>query len=136
MQLNPILTFNGRCKEAFKFYEQCFGGKIQTMMTWGESPMAENVPSEFRDKIIHTTLIVGETTLMGGDSPADRYEKPGGFSIAINIDDPAEAERIFKALAENGTVTMPLQKTFWATLWGMAVDRFGIPWMVNCGEAS
>lgn len=135
MQLTPILTFNGRCEEAFKFYQQCLGGNIQTMMTWGESPMADHVASEFRDKIIHTTLIAGETTLMGGDSPADRYEKPGGFSIAINIDDPAEAERIFKALAESGSVTMPLQKTFWAALCGMAVDRFGIPWMVNCGVA-
>jgi PhnB protein len=136
MQLNPILTFNGRCEEAFKFYQQCLGGNIQTMMTWGESPMADHVPSEWRDKIIHTTLIVGETTLMGGDSPSDRYEEPRGFSITIQLDDPAEAERIFHALAENGTVTMPLQQTFWAARCGMAVDRFGIPWMVNCGQTA
>jgi PhnB protein len=135
MQLNPILNFNGQCEEAFKFYQECLGGTIQTMMTWGESPMADHVPAEWRDKIIHTTLVVGDTVLMGGDSPSDRYEKPAGFTVAINLDDTAQAERIFNQLAENGSVTMPLQKTFWAKLVGMAVDRFGIPWMVNCGVA-
>jgi PhnB protein len=136
MQLNPHLTFNGQCEAAFKFYQECLGGRIQTMMTYGESPMADQVPSEWRDKIIHATLIVGETTLMGGDSPSDRYEEPRGFSISININDPAEAERIFHALAENGTVTMPLQQTFWTVRFGMLVDRFGVPWMVNCERAA
>ena len=131
MQLNPYLGFNGQCEAAFKFYQQCFGGNIQTM-TWGDSPMADQVPSEWRDKIIHATLIVGETTLLGADAPPDSYEEPKGFSVAIQINEPAEAERIFHALAENGTVTMPLQQTFWAAAFGMLVDRFGIPWMVNC----
>ena len=134
MLLNPHLSFNGQCEEAFKFYQQCLGGNIQTMMTWGDSPMADQVPSGFRDKIIHATLIVGGSTLMGSDSPADRYEEPRGFSVGIEIGEPAEAERIFKALAENGKVQMPLQQTFWAAHFGMVVDRFGIPWMVNCGE--
>ena len=136
MQLNPMLNFNGQCEAAFKFYEQCLGGKIQTMMTWGESPMADQVPSEWRDRIIHATLIVGDSALMGGDAPPDRYEEPRGFSVAIQIDDPAEAERIFHALSESGTVTMPLQQTFWATRFGMLVDKLGIPWMVNCGQAT
>src|SRR6266851_5304887 len=133
MQLNPHLNFNGQCEEAFKFYQQCLGGTQQTMMTYGDSPMADQVPSEWRDKIIHATLIVGETALMGGDAPPDRYEEPRGFSIGIQINDPTEAERMFHALAENGKVTMPLQQTFWAARFGMLVDRFGIPWMVNCG---
>ena len=136
MQLNPMLNFNGQCEAAFKFYEQCLGGKIQTMMTWGESPMADQVPSEWRDRIIHATLIVGDSALMGGDAPPDRYEEPRGFSVAIQIDDPAEAERIFHALSESGTVTMPLQQTFWATRFGMLVDKLGIPSMVNCGQAT
>ena len=135
MQLSPILTFNGQCEAAFKFYEQCLGGKIQTMMTWGDSPMADQVPSEWRDKIIHATLIVGETSLLGGDAPPDRYEEPRGFSVTIHIKDPADAERIFQALSEDGTVTMPIQQTFWALRFGMLVDRFGIPWMVNCGQS-
>lgn len=132
MQLNPILSFNGQCKEAFEFYQQCLAGNIQTMMTWGESPMADQVSSEMRDKIIHATLTVGDSALMGSDSPPDRYEEPRGFSVAIQINEPADAERIFRTLSENGTVTMPLEQTFWAARFGMVVDRFGIPWMVNC----
>jgi len=136
MQLNPVVTFNGQCEEAFKFYEQCLGGKIQTMMTWGDSPMAEHVAPELRDKIIHATLIVGESSLMGGDSPADQYQKPKGFNVAIQIKDPAEGERIFGLLSDGGTVTMPLQATFWSAGFGMLVDRFGIPWMINCEKTA
>jgi PhnB protein len=136
MQLNPYLNFNGQCEVAFKFYQQCLGGNIQTMMTWGDSPMADQVPSEWRSKIIHATLIVSETALLGADAPPDRYEKPRGFSVTIQINDPAQADRIFHKLAENGTVQMPIQQTFWALLFGMCVDRFGIPWMVNCGQAA
>jgi PhnB protein len=136
MQLNPYLSFNGECEEAFKFYQQCLGGNIQTMMTWGESPMADQVPTEWHPKIIHATLIVGETALGGSDAPPDRYEKPRGLSITIQLNDPADAERIFGALSVDGTVTMPLQQTFWAARFGMLVDRFGTPWMINCGEAA
>jgi PhnB protein len=136
MRLNPHLSFDGRCEEAFKFYEQCLGGKIQTMMTYGDSPMTDRVPSEWRDKIIHATLIVGETALMGADVAPGHYKEPRGFSVTIQIKDPGDAERIFHALAESGTVTMPLQQTFWAVRFGMVVDRFGIPWMVNCGQAA
>ena len=134
MQLSSNVTFNGQCEAAFKFYEQCLGGKIHVMMKWGDSPMADQVPSEWRDRIMHTSLIVGESSLLGGDAPPDRYEAPRGFAVTIHIDDPAEAERIFAALGENGTVQMPLEETFWAARFGMLVDRFGIPWMVNCAK--
>ena len=136
MELNTNLTFNGQCEAAFKFYAQCLGGKIQTMMTWGDSPMGDQVPVELRDRIIHATLIVGESALGGGDAPPDRYEEPKGIWVTIQIDDPSEAERIFGALSADGTVTMPIQQTFWAERFGMCVDRFGTPWMVNCGQSS
>ena len=136
MKLNPCLTFNGQCEAAFKFYQQCLGGKIQTMMTWGDSPMADHVPSEWRDRIIHATLLVGETELMGGDAPPDRYEEPRGFSVTIQVNDPGKAETIFHALAENGTATMPIQQTFWSPRFGMLIDQFGIPWMINCAGAA
>ncbi len=136
MELSTSLNFNGQCEAAFKFYEQCLGGRIQTMMTWGESPMVDHVPSEWRDKIIHTTLIVGATALLGSDAPPDRFEKPRGFTVTIQIDETAEGERIFRELSEGGTVQMPFQKTFWSPGFGMCTDRFGIPWMVNCGQAS
>lgn len=135
MQLSPMVNFNGQCEEAFKFYEQCFGGRIQTMMTWGDSPMADQVSTEWRDKIVHATLIVGETSLLGNDAPPDSYEAPKGISVTIHIKDVSEAERVFKALAENGTVQMPFEQTFWSAGFGMCVDRFGIPWMINTEQA-
>jgi PhnB protein len=134
MQLNPYLHFNGRCEAAFKFYEESLGGKISFMLTYGDSPAGDKVPSEWRRKIFHASLIVGDEVLMGADVPPERYEEPKGFSVTVGIDDPADAERIFHALAENGTVGMPLEKTSWALRFGMLVDQFGIPWMINCDE--
>ncbi|MGH9339795.1 MAG: VOC family protein [Acidobacteriota bacterium] len=98
--------------------------------------MAEQVPSEWRNKILHASLIVGDKVLMGSDSPPEHCEETKGFSVSLGIDDAGDAERIFHALAENGTVRMPIQKTFWAARFGMLVDQFGIPWMVNCEQAS
>jgi PhnB protein len=132
MQLNPYLSFNGQCEAAFKFYEQCLGGKIGVMLNYGSSPMAEQTPLEWRDKIMHVRLTVGDQVLMGSDSMPEYYEETKGMSVSLNTNDPAEAERIFQAMAENGTVRMALQETFWAARFGMLVDQFGIPWMVNC----
>ena len=135
MQLIPYLAFNGECDAAFKFYQQCFGGNIQTLMTYGESPMADQVPPEWRDRIIHASLAVGEAALLGADAPPDRDVKPTGFCVSIQINDAEEAGRIFNALADNGTIQMPLQETFWAVRFGMVTDRFSTPWMINCGQA-
>jgi len=132
MRLNPYLTFNGRCEAAFKFYEKCLGGKIVAMMTHAGTPAENNVPAEWRQKIIHARLMVGDVALMGSDAPPGHYEESKGFSVSLNIDDPPTAERVFHALAEKGTVRMPIQKTFWAQRFGMLVDQFGIPWMINC----
>jgi PhnB protein len=135
MQMNPYLTFNGQCAAAFKFYEQCLGGKIVAMMTHGESPMAKQTPREWHDKIMHARLMVGNQLLMGSDAPPEHREDMKGFSVSLNVADPAEADRLFHALAEKGTVRMPIQKTFWSVRFGMLVDRFGTPWMVNCEQA-
>jgi PhnB protein len=136
MQLNPYLFFDGNCEEALKFYAQCLGGTIQFVLTYAGSPAEAQVPPELGGKILHATLVVGDQVLQASDCPPGRYDQPKGFSVSIQIKDPAEAERIFAALAENGKVQMPIQKTFWATRFGMVVDRFGIPWMINCGEAA
>jgi PhnB protein len=136
MQLNPYLFFNGRCEEAFRFYERCLSGKIEAMHIYAGSPAEPHVPSEWRNKIMHARLAVGDQVLMGSDARPDHYEKPAGFSTSFQTNDPAEAERVFNALAENGKVNMPLQQTFWAARFGMLVDQFGIPWMVNCEPAS
>ena len=136
MQLNPYLTFNGQCEAAFKFYEKCLGGKIEAMLTHAGTPMENHVPSEWRNKILHARLTLGDQALMGSDAPPERYEKPQGFSVSLNVHAPAEAERIFHALAENGKVQMPLEQTFWAIRFGMCVDQFDIPWMINCEKDS
>lgn len=132
MQLHPYLFFNGDCEAAFKFYEQCLGGKIQAMTTHAGTPSEEHVPAEWRHKVLHASLIVGDQVLLASDVPPGQYEKPKGFFVHLQMKDPTEAERIFHALAEDGMVQMPLQPTFWATLFGMLVDRFAIPWMVHC----
>jgi PhnB protein len=135
MKLTPHLVFGGQCEAAFQFYELCLGGKIQLMLTYRDSPMAEQVPVEWRGKIVHATLTVGDSTLMGADILPEQYEKPQGFCIAVGIADPAEAERVYRALAENGTAQMPLQETFWAVRFGVLVDQFGISWEINCERA-
>jgi PhnB protein len=135
MQINPHLSFNGQCEEAFEFYGQCLGGKVSFMLKYGDSPMAEQTPPAWRDKIIHATFILSDFRLTGADDPPESYQKPQGFSVILNLSDGAEAQRIFKALAENGIVRMPLQKTFFATHFAVLVDRFGVPWIINCEES-
>jgi PhnB protein len=132
MQINPYLMFHGDCKEAFEFYAKCLGGKIEAMLPHAGTPAEPHVAPEWRDKIMHARLAVGDAVLMASDAPPGHQEKPQGFSVSVQIADPAEAERVFHALAEGGTVRMPIAETFWAHRFGMLVDRFGIPWMVNC----
>jgi len=136
LRLNPYLTFSGDCEAAFKFYEKCLGGTITFMMPYEGSPVADQVPAEWRNKILHATLAVGDELLQGADVPPQSFQKPQGFSVTIALKDAARAERIFHALAEKGTVEMPLQETFWAARFGMLVDRFGTPWMINCAKAA
>jgi PhnB protein len=136
MKLSPniSLTFNGQCEAAFKFYEQCLGAKIEFMLSWGNSPLASEAPPEWGAKILYGRITVGNTDLIGADVLPQQYEQPKGFSVLLNLDDEAEADRIFNALAENGKVRMPIQKTFWAKRYGGLVDQFGIPWEINCGD--
>lgn len=136
MQLNPYLLFNGQCEAAFKFYEKCLGGKILMMQPHAGTPAADQVPAEWRSKILHARMTVGDQVLMASDAPPDRYQEPKGFSVSLQMNDPAEAESTFRALAEKGNVQMPIQQTFWAVRFGMLVDRFGIPWMINCERAA
>lgn len=132
MQANPYLTFSGQCREAFEFYARVLGGKIETMMPARGTPAEAHVPPEFRDKILHARLTLDGAIIMGADSPPDQFAKPQGFSVALHVKTPAEAERIFNALSQGGSVAMPLGETFWAARFGMCTDRFGTPWMVNC----
>lgn len=132
MELNPYLTFDGTCEEAFKAYQKVLGGEIVAMMSAEGTPAEEHWPAEWRKKIIHARLMLDGVALMGSDAPPARYEPMKGFSVTLNIKEPAEAERVFNALADGGTVRMALEETFWATKFGMLTDRYGTPWMINC----
>jgi PhnB protein len=135
MKFNPYLLFDGQCEEAFKFYEQTLGGKIEAMLTHEGTPAACSVPPEWAKKILHARMTISDIVLMASDEPPGHCQKPQGFSVNISVNKPEEAERLYQALAENGSVQMPLQPTFWATRFAMLSDRFGIPWMINCEQA-
>ncbi|HMH19272.1 MAG TPA: VOC family protein [Burkholderiales bacterium] len=136
-QLDAYLIFNGNCAEAMRFYERTLGGKLEVMMTHAESPMAGQTPPGSADRILHARLIIDGRILMASDSMVGQpYEGMKGFSLSLIYPRAADAKRAFDALAAGGKVTMPLQKTFWAEAFGMLVDRFGTPWMVNAGMAN
>jgi PhnB protein len=132
MQMTTYLSFCGECETAFRFYEECLDGKLGEIFRYAGTPLAEQVPADWHNKVMHGSLAVGEHVLMGGDVAPDRYEKPKGFSLSLQMKSTTQAERIFHLLAKDGTVLMPLEKTFWAARFGMVVDRFGIPWLINC----
>ena len=134
IKLVNYLNFGGNCATAFKYYERVLNGKMLMMMTHGDMPTQDQaqVPPDWKKLIMHARLAIGDQLLMGSDSPPDRFEKPQGMWVALQLDDPKDADRIFAALADNGNVHMPIQQTFWAVRFGMVIDQFGIPWMVNC----
>ena len=135
MHLSPYLSFKGDCEAAFTFYAQCLGGRLGSVFRYGGSPMAGQAPADWADKVMHASVTIGGVVLMGGDVVPGRYQEPKGFSLSLQLDNPSEAERIFHELAQGGSVIMPLEKTFWAELFGMVTDRFALTWMINC-EAS
>ncbi len=133
MRINPYLSFDGCCEAAFRHYAESLRGTIEMMLSYGEAPGAEEIPPAYRGKIIHARLAVGDQVLMGSDcTPACPYEPIRGVSVSLNVDSVAEAERLYAALAKDGTVQMPLAETFWAERFAMFIDRFGVPWMINC----
>jgi len=135
MQVTTYLSFNGQCEAAFTLYERVLGGRLGPMFRYAGSPMADTVPPEWQNKIMHGSLTIGEHVVMGGDVAPDRYEAPKGFSLSINMKSAPEADVIFRELATEGRVLIPLEKTFWAERFGMVIDRFGVPWMINCEVA-
>jgi PhnB protein len=131
MQLSVHLNFDGQCAAAFRRYQQLLGGKLVTLMSYGESPMADKVPVEWRDRIVHATLRLDGVELMGADVAPDSYEPPRGFAVVLNIEGVEKARELFGSLAEGGTLRLPFQKTFWSPGYGLLVDRYGVPWEIN-----
>lgn len=137
-QINAYLFFDGTCAEAMRFYERTLGGKMEMMMTHAQAPDAPPSPPGAGERIMHARLSIdGGGTLMASDSMVGQpYGGMKGFSLSLGYGTVAEGKRIFDALAAGGQVTMPFAKTFWAEGFGMLVDRYGTPWMVNVETAS
>jgi PhnB protein len=134
MQVNPYLFFDGNCDAALKFYQQVLGAQIEESYPYGEGSPEMQTPPGWQDKIMHATVTIDGEVLMASDAPPGHFQKPQGFSVSLQVEDPADAERRFNALAQGGSVTMPFGKTFFSNGFGMCVDQFGIPWMVNCPQ--
>ncbi len=132
MELNTYVSFKGDCEVAFKFYEEMLGAKPGLIFRYADSPMADVVPPGWDTKVMHGSVKIGGCLLEAADVPPERYEVPKGFSLSLNVASPAEAESLFQTLSAGERVMYPMEKTFWSARFGMVVDRFGIPWMVNC----
>jgi PhnB protein len=130
--LNPYLFYSGNCEAAFKYYEKVLGGKIEMMFRVEEAPPEMPRQPGWEKKIMHAQMSIDGHVLMASDASPEHFHKPQGFSVSLNVKDPAEAERKFNALCEGGSITMPFGKTFFSKGFGMGIDQFGIPWMVNC----
>ena len=128
MKLQTYVNFDGRCAEAFRFYEKHLGGQIGMMMTHGQSPDQSKVRPEMRDAVLHARLSIGETVLLGADIPSAQPMRSAYLSLGVDSD--AEAERIFATLSDGGQVFIPMAETFFATRFGQLRDRFGVNWMI------
>jgi len=128
MRLNTYVNFAGKCAEAFRYYETHLGGKIGMLMTHGQAPDQSQVKPEWKDMVLHATITLGGTELMGADIP--KAEPMRSAYLTLNVESDAEAERIFAALSDGGQALMPLQETFFASRFGQARDRFGMNWMI------
>jgi PhnB protein len=132
MQVNPYLFYDGNCEAALKFYQQALGARIEAMQSYASGPKEMPVPPEWGNKIMHARISIDGEVIMASDAPPGNFRQPQGFRVSLQVEDPADAERRFKALAEGGSIDMPFGKTFFSRGFGMCTDRFGTPWMVNC----
>ena len=136
MKFSPYLGFaDGRCREAFEFYARCFRGEVQMMMTYGESPMKDQCAPAELDRIMHACVMVGDAALMGADAPQGQGTSMQGMCAMANVDSVEEGRRVFGELSQGGQVQMPFGPVFWGNF-GMVIDRFGTPWMVNAAPAA
>jgi PhnB protein len=132
MRLSVHLSFDGNCATAFRHYERLLGGKLITLMSYGDSPLVDKVPVDWRERIVHAKLELEGLELMGADVSPDSYVVPQGFAVTLSVKDVELARELFGALADGGTMRLPFQKTFWSAGYGLLVDRFGVPWEINC----
>lgn len=131
MHISPHLCFDGQCREAMQLYQSILGGTLQTMLTYGETPMASSMDSRWHARIVHATLVLDGFELTGVDMISGAYQRPQGFFVTLTVAGIARASEIFRALSHGGTTKVPFGKTFWSPGFGVFVDRFSIPWEIN-----
>lgn len=133
--INPYLNFNGQTEEAFNFYRSVFGGEFLTFQRMKDSPGGNTFPVNEQDRIMHVALPIGKhTVLMASDifeSMGHKLTVGNNYSISVSAESEKEADKIFQGLSSGGSVTMPLEKAFWGSYFGMLTDKFGIQWMVS-----
>jgi len=134
MRISPHLCFDGQCREAIQLYQSILGGTIETMLTYGESPMASSTDRRWHDRIVHATLVLGSIELTGVDMMPGSYHRPQGFFVTLTVDGTPRAQEIFESLSRGGAIQVPFARTFWSPGFGVFVDRFGIPWEINGNE--
>jgi PhnB protein len=134
MQISPHVSFDGKCEQAFLEYHRILGGTITTLMKYGESPMASQIDSKWHNRIVHAALRLGDFELAGADLLPHDYKQPQGFSVLLTVASPAKAKQVFLSLCEGGEVKLPFQETFWSSGFGVLVDRFHVPWEINCAK--
>jgi PhnB protein len=130
MQVQPYLFFDGRCDEAIAFYKKTLGAEVGILMRWKDSPDTSMCTPGNADKVMHSSLKIGDTGVMASDGRNTGNPDFKGFALSLNAKDEADADRMFNALADGGQVTMPLSKTFFSPRFGMVADKFGVQWMV------
>jgi PhnB protein len=130
MQVQPYVFFDGRCAEALDFYKKAIGASVNMVMRWKDSPDQSMTTPTNADKVMHAQFNVGDTTIMASDGRNSGQPKFEGFALTIGVKTEAEADKLFSALGEGGSVTMPLGKTFFSPRFGMLSDKFGVHWMI------
>jgi len=129
MQVQPYLFFDGRCDEAIEFYKKTLGAEVAMLMRWKDSPDKSMCTPANENKVMHSSVRIGDTTLMASDGRNTGNPNFQGFALSINAKDEADADKLFAALSDGGKVTMPMAKTFFSPRFGMLADKFGVSWM-------
>lgn len=133
MSLSFHLDFKGQCQDAFEYYAEHLGGAIGMMLKYKDSPASSSVGADWQNKVVHANISLEGVELAGADLPPEQYRAPSGFYLLLGASTEERVQSIFDCLADNGKVIMPPQKTFWSPCYAIVVDRYGVPWKINCG---
>ncbi|WP_438864083.1 VOC family protein [Neptunicella sp.] len=133
MSLSIHINFNGQCQEAFEFYAEHLHGTIGTMLSYKNSPVSATQPADWQNKIVHANILIKDIELAGADVKPEQYQQPTGFNLLLGCSSENEVNTMFDLLSAGGQVILAPQTTFWSARYAIVIDRFGVPWKLNCG---